>query len=47
MHTGFLCGNLKERDHLEELDDGITSKCILKKRMRGHGLGLSGSHSVK
>jgi hypothetical protein len=19
MHTGFVCGNLKERDHLEDL----------------------------
>jgi hypothetical protein len=47
MHTGFWCGNLKERDHLEELDVGITSEWVLKNRMRDCGLDSSGSHSVK
>jgi len=42
----FWFGNLKERDHLEDLDVGITSKWVLKKRMRGCGLDSSGSHSV-
>jgi len=41
------CGNLKERDHLEEIDVGITSKWVLKNRMRGCGLDSSGSHCVK
>jgi len=41
----FWFGNLKERDHLEELDVGI-SKWVLKNRMRGCGLDSSGSHSV-
>jgi hypothetical protein len=27
MHTGFCCGDLKERDHMEDLDeDGIILK---------------------
>jgi len=43
----FWCGNLKERDHLEELDVGVTSKWVLKNRMRGCGLDSSGSHRVK
>ena len=47
MHTWFWCGNLKERDHLEELDVGVTSKWVLKNRKRGCGLDSSGSHSVK
>ena len=28
VHTGFLCGNLKERDHLEYL--GVDVRVILK-----------------
>jgi hypothetical protein len=32
---------------LEELDVGITSKWVLKNRIRGCGLDSSGSHSVK
>ena len=38
-----LVGNLKEREHLEELDVGITSKWVLTNRMRGCGLVSSGS----
>ena len=28
MHTGYWCGNLRERDHLE--DPGIDERIILK-----------------
>ena len=37
--TGFWCGNLREREHLENLDtDGtIILQWILKKWDRGHG----------
>ena len=33
MYTGFWCGNLKERDHLEELgvDGSIILESVLKK----------------
>jgi hypothetical protein len=44
MHTKFWLGNLKGRDHLEDL--GIDWKIILKlilNRMEEHGLASSGS----
>jgi hypothetical protein len=33
LHTGFWCGNLRERDHLEDLgvDRRLILKLILKK----------------
>ena len=44
-HTGFWCGNLRERDNLE--NSGINWRMILKwifkKWDRGHGLDSSGS----
>jgi hypothetical protein len=43
MHTGIWCGNLKKRGHLEELDEGITSKWVMKNRMRGCRLDSSSS----
>jgi hypothetical protein len=39
MYTRFLCGNLRERDHLEEPD--VDGKIILRwifSGMWGHGL---------
>jgi hypothetical protein len=37
VHTGFWCGDLRERDHLEVLgvDVKMVLKRILKKRERG------------
>ena len=37
VHTRFRWGNLRERDHLENLriNGGIILKCILKKRNGG------------
>lgn len=39
MHERFLCGNRKERDHLEDsgVDDRIILKLILNKSV-GRGL---------
>jgi hypothetical protein len=33
VHTGFWWGDLKERDHLEDIDvdESIILKCIFKK----------------
>jgi hypothetical protein len=44
MHTGFWWGNMKERDHFEDLDtDGrITLNFIQRNRVGEHGLDLSG-----
>jgi hypothetical protein len=45
VYTGFLWGNLRERDHLE--DTGVDGRaifiCIFRKRNVGHGLHRSGS----
>ena len=40
MHVGSWWGNLKEREHVEDLDmDGvIILKCILHKRLGGREL---------
>jgi hypothetical protein len=42
VHTGFLWGNLRERDHVEELgvDGRRILKLMFKKRhlREGHGL---------
>jgi len=46
MHKRFLCGNRKERDHLEDsdVDDRIVLKLILNKSVGGRtGLHLFGS----
>ena len=34
MHTGFWCGNLRERDHLEDpcVDGRIIIKCVFRNR---------------
>jgi hypothetical protein len=39
-YTGFCCGNLRERDHLEDLDiDGrIILRWLFRKWSVGHGL---------
>ena len=39
MHTGFLYGNLKERDHLEDpgVDMGIILRWKFSKWDEGHG----------
>jgi hypothetical protein len=39
VHTGFGWGNLKEREHLEDvgLDGKVTFELILKKWDAGHG----------
>jgi hypothetical protein len=31
VHTGFRCGNLKERDHLEDVDGRIIVRRIFTK----------------
>ena len=38
LHTGFLWGNLRARDHLEDLsvDGRIILKCLFKKWIKGH-----------
>jgi len=43
--TEFWCGNLRERDHLEDpgLYEGIILRCIFRKWAGGHALDLSGS----
>jgi hypothetical protein len=40
MHTGLLCGNLKEGDHLEDLDVDEMIKLILNTSAGGR-LGLN------
>jgi hypothetical protein len=42
-HTGFLWGNLRERDNLEDpgLDERIILKCIFRKLDVGLSTGLS------
>ena len=42
MHTGFWCGNLRERDHLEDpgLDKRITLRWIFRKWDVGAWTGL-------
>ena len=42
MHTGFWCGELGEKDHLEELsiDGKIILKCIFMKWDKGTWTGL-------
>jgi hypothetical protein len=47
--TGFWCGNLKERDLLQDLsiDGSIKLTWILNNRMKGHGLDSSGSDRDK
>jgi hypothetical protein len=45
VYTGFLWGNLRERNHLEDpgVDGRITLRWVLRKWNVGHGLDLSGS----
>ena len=45
VHTGFWLGNLREREHFEDLgvDGRIKLKCIFRKWDGRHGLDLSGS----
>jgi len=45
MYTGFWCGNLRERDHLEDLgiDGRIILSWIFRKWGVGHGLDRAGS----
>jgi hypothetical protein len=47
VHTGFLCGHLRERDHLE--DSGVDVRLILKRILEkwdgAHGLDRS-DHGV-
>jgi hypothetical protein len=45
VHTGFWWGNLRERDHLEDLgvDGMIISRWIFKKWNRGLGVYRSAS----
>jgi hypothetical protein len=33
VHRGLLCGNMRERDHLQDIgvDERITLKCIFMK----------------
>jgi hypothetical protein len=40
VHTGFLCGDLREGEHLEDtgVDGRIILKWIFKKWDGGHGL---------
>jgi hypothetical protein len=40
MHAGFWWGNIKERDHFEDLDTDkkIILKWLLRNRLEGHGL---------
>jgi hypothetical protein len=40
IFTGFWWGNMKERDHLEELgiDERILLRWIFRKWVGGHGL---------
>jgi hypothetical protein len=47
VHTGFWCGNLMERSHLEDTDvDGrINIKIYLREVGWRHGLNRSGSVS--
>ena len=44
-YTGFWCGNLRERDHLEDLgvDERIILRLIFRKWMWGYGLDRGGS----
>jgi hypothetical protein len=43
--TGFWCGNLRERNYLEDqgIDGRIILKWIIRKCDEGHGLDRSGS----
>ena len=45
MYTGFWCGNLIERDYLEDpsVDGRIILNCILKKSVGKAWTGLNGS----
>jgi hypothetical protein len=45
MYTGFLWGNLRERNHLEvpDVDGSIISRWIFGKLDWGHGLDRAGS----
>jgi len=44
INRAFGRENIKERDYLEDLGiDGTILKWILKNRMGGHGMNLSGS----
>jgi len=45
VHTGLWCGNLRERDHSEDLDvDGkVILLWVFKKWDGGRGLDYSGS----
>ena len=45
VHTRFLWGIVRERDHLEDrgIDERMILKWIFRKRDKGHGLDWSGS----
>ena len=45
MHTGFWWGDLRERDHLEDLrvDGSIILKWTFKNGMGRHGIDCTGS----